>query len=257
MISPGERAPVPAQSLEECLALREGELRAYQDEAYAQRYRDLVARVHAAELHHAPHSTMLTQAVARSYYQLLACKDEYEVARLYADAQFQQRLDDTFSGPYRLRVHLAPPLFARRDRNTGEPRKIAFGAWILPLMRVLALCRRLRGTRFDPFGYTRERKTERRLIVDFERDIERLLRGLTPSSMSRAVELARLPQQIRGFGHVKQASIEAYEARRDDLMRRFEGEVIGAPAAEAQLAPARIRAAEAPQEQGADAVSPS
>ena len=127
----------------------------------------------------------LTEAVARSYHKLLAYKDEYEVARLYSDPQFRKQLQDSFDGDYKLGVHLAPPLLSRVDPATGEPRKREFGPWIFPVLRALARLKGLRGTPFDPFGYTAERRMERRLIADYEREVEELLRRLTPGDAMR------------------------------------------------------------------------
>jgi indolepyruvate ferredoxin oxidoreductase len=223
--APGEAARPLARTLDEVIAAREAALVAYQDQDYAQRYRDLVERVRLAERQHDPSSTALTDAVARSYHKLLAYKDEYEVARLYSDPQFRKQLQDAFDGNYRLGVHLAPPLISRVDPATGEPRKREFGPWIFPVLRVLARLKGLRATRFDPFGYTAERRLERRLIADYEREVEELLRRLTPATQALAVAIARLPQSIRGFGHVKLASVEQARKQRSELfasMRKAE-----------------------------------
>jgi indolepyruvate ferredoxin oxidoreductase len=215
--APGEAARPLARTLDEVIATREASLVAYQDQDYARRYRDLVERVRLAEQQHDPSSTALTDAVARSYHKLLACKDEYEVARLYSEPQFRNQLQDAFDGDYRLGVHLAPPLISRLDPATGEPRKREFGPWIFPVLRVLARLKGLRGTVFDPFGHTAERKLERRLVADFEREVEGLLQRLTCATHPVAVAIARLPQSIRGFGHVKLASLEQVRKQRSEL----------------------------------------
>jgi indolepyruvate ferredoxin oxidoreductase len=165
--------------------------------------------------------TGLTEAVARNYYKLLAYKDEYEVARLYTDGEFLAKLRETFAGDTRLRVHLAPPLLARRDPVSGEPRKRAYGAWMLSVMRGLAKLKFLRGSLLDPFGHTAERRQERRLIVDYERTVDALLAGLDHDRHALAVEIASLPQQIRGFGHIKQASMAKTKALEAQLLARF------------------------------------
>jgi indolepyruvate ferredoxin oxidoreductase len=215
--APGEAIRPLASTLEESISLREKALTAYQDHAYAQRYRNLVERVRVIERQRVPGSSALTEAVARSYHKVLAYKDEYEIARLYSDSQFRRQLQDGFEGDYRLTVHLAPPLLSRIDPATGEPRKREFGPWIFPVLRLLARFKGLRGTAFDPFGYSAERKMERRLIADYEREVEELMRRLTPGTHSLAVEIARLPQSIRGFGHVKLASVRQAEQRRGEL----------------------------------------
>jgi indolepyruvate ferredoxin oxidoreductase len=165
----------------------------------------------------------MTEAVARSYFSLLAYKDEYEVARLYANGDFEQTLAAQFEGNYRLRFHLAPPLLAKRDSHSGKLMKREFGGWVLPLFRILARFKKFRGGKLDIFGYTVERKMERALITAFEHDIERLLDETRQDNLDTAIEIARLPQQIRGFGHVKQASIEESARRRDRLWQQFIG----------------------------------
>jgi indolepyruvate ferredoxin oxidoreductase len=215
--APGERPRVLAQTLDEMIAVREAQLTAYQDRDYARRYRDLVERVRWIEQERIPAGTALTEAVAHSYHKLLAYKDEYEVARLYTDPQFRKQLQDSFDGDYTLGVHLAPPILSRIDPATGEPRKREFGPWIFPVLRVLARLKRLRGTAFDPFGYTAERRIERSLIADYEREVEDLLRRLTPATLSPAVAIARLPLSVRGFGHVKLANVEQARKQRGEL----------------------------------------
>jgi indolepyruvate ferredoxin oxidoreductase len=215
--APGEMPRQLAQTLDEVIAVREAQLVAYQDRDYAQRYRDLVDRVRLVEQQRVPGSAALTEAVARSYYKLLAYKDEYEVARLYSEPQFRRQLTDSFDGDYRLSIHLAPPLLSRIDPATGEPRKREFGPWIFPILRVLAGLKGLRGTRFDVFGYTAERKMERRLVADYEREVEVLVRRLTSDTHNLAVAIARLPETVRGFGHVKLASVEQASRQRSEL----------------------------------------
>lgn len=214
------------ESLETAIAYRSAYLTDYQDQAYARRYLDLVDRVRRFE-QELPQSTdvelPLTEAVAHSYFSLLAYKDEYEVARLYANGEFEQTLAAQFEGDYHLRFHLAPPLLAKRDPHTGKPVKREFGSWVLPFFRVLAKCKNLRGSVLDIFGYTAERKTERSLITAYEIDIDQLLEEATQKNLDTAIEIASLPQQIRGFGHVKQASIDSVATRRDQLLQKFAG----------------------------------
>ncbi|UCH40961.1 MAG: indolepyruvate ferredoxin oxidoreductase family protein, partial [Gammaproteobacteria bacterium] len=158
------------------------------------------------------------------YFQLLAYKDEYEVARLYSNGEFEKTLSEHFEGDYRLRFHLAPPLLAKRDKITGAPLKREFGGWVMPLFRLLARFRGLRGSALDPFGYSAERKMERQLIADFERDSAQLLDGLNRQNIGTAVTIASLPQKIRGFGHVKQDSIETFHQARAKLLQNFDAD---------------------------------
>ncbi|MDN3518734.1 indolepyruvate ferredoxin oxidoreductase family protein [Aquisalimonas lutea] len=200
---------------------RRADLVAYQDEAYADRYMRLLERVRAAEQRAAPESEELVRAVAFSYFRLLAAKDEYEVARLYTDGAFARELERTFTAGYRLRIHLAPPLLARRDPHTGEPRKHAFGPWILPALRLLARMKGLRGRWMDPFAYSADRRLERTLLREFEALCEELVDGLRGDNHEAAVALARLYGDIRGFGHVKEASAGQARERRDQWLKRF------------------------------------
>ncbi len=214
----------PLQALDEIVADRYRRLVDYQDARYADRYRDLVTRVQAAErpLLQAGDEPLLSKAVARSLYKLMACKDEYEVARLYSDGEFQRRLTETFSGDYQLQFHMAPPLFARVDPDTGRPRKYALPGWIWPVFGALAKLKWLRNTPFDPFGYGADRRAEKQLISDYEALLDRLLAKLDRSNLALAEELAALPLTIRGFGPVKAAAMAAARAREQELIARFE-----------------------------------
>ncbi|MCW5771625.1 MAG: indolepyruvate ferredoxin oxidoreductase family protein, partial [Rhodospirillaceae bacterium] len=153
--------------------------------------------------------------------KLMAYKDEYEVARLYTDGSFLRRLNEQFEGDYKLRFHLAPPLFAERDLATGRLKKRRYGSWVMPAFRILAKLRFLRGTRLDLFGYTAERRAERKLIADYAALIETVLPELTQANHALAVELARVPEQIRGYGHVKEANMEAAKRAQATLLTRF------------------------------------
>ena len=195
---------------------------AYQNEAYAERYRQLVAEVSRAERHAAPGSEKLTATVAETYFQLLAYKDEYEVARLYTSPEFRKRLEAQIEGDYSLELLLAPPLWARRDPDTGRPHKHAYGSWMLGAMRVLAKLRFLRGTALDPFGYTADRRLERSLIRGYEDTVRRLLTGLSKDNIALAVRIAELPREIRGFDLVKRERAKKVLAQSEDLLERFE-----------------------------------
>ena len=217
--------PRPPEDLEAVVERRAAFLADYRDAAYAARYRAFVERVREAERSRAKGMRGLTEAVARGYSRLLAYKDEYEVARLHAAPEFRHRLESTFEGDWTLEFHLAPPLFARRDPATGEPRKSRYGAWMMRVFGVLARLKGLRGTAFDPFGYTRERRVERRLIERYEQVVSSLLGELDHTNHAVAVEIAALPERIRGFGHVKARSIEKAKRREAELLERFRAAV--------------------------------
>ena len=205
-------------SLDDLVAVRARELAAYQDAAYARRYTALVEAVRQAEGALGEAARPLTEAVAHAYFRLLAVKDEYEVARLYTDGRFRAALDDAFEGEYTVRFHLAP---------LGAARKRAFGPWALAALRVLARTKRLRGRALDPFAFTPERRLERALRAEYEATIAALLPALTPDNHATAVEIARLPERIRGFGAVKRRAAEAARAERERLLGRLRE---GAPA---------------------------
>ncbi|HET7671282.1 MAG TPA: indolepyruvate ferredoxin oxidoreductase family protein, partial [Burkholderiales bacterium] len=208
-----------SRTLDEVIERRVQLLTAYQDAGYAQKYKQLVERVRQRETG----STKLTEAVARNYAKLMAYKDEYEVARLHADGAMEQKIAGMFEGDYRLVFHLSPPLLARIDPTTGEPRKMRFGGWMLPVFRILKGLKGLRGTAFDVFGYTEERRTERALIAEYEATVERLLKGLTPANHALAVQIAALPDEIRGYGHIKARNLAAARKKQAELLARFDG----------------------------------
>jgi indolepyruvate ferredoxin oxidoreductase len=216
-----------SESLDEMVVRREQFLTAYQSAAYAKRYRGWIEKAKAAEASRAPGKSGLSDAVARYLFKLMAYKDEYEVARLYTDGAFASQISNAFDGDtLRLEFHLAPPLLARRDPATGQPRKMSFGPWLLPLFRVLARLKFLRGTALDPFGRTHERRTERQLIADYETMLDEMLAKLTPENHHVAVGLAAIPEKIRGFGHVKQRHLTAAKADEAALLEQFRA---GAP----------------------------
>lgn len=212
--------PGGMEALRQRIELRAAYLVDYQDTRYAERYRTLVNRVEAGERALPDATTALTEAVALSYFKLLAYKDEYEVARLHSVA-LRDQLESVFSEGYRVSLHLAPPWLSPRDPVTGLYRKRRFGPWILPVLRGLSRLKVLRGTSFDPFAYTADRRLERRLIVDYERLVEELLAGLAASNHSLAVELASLPQRVRGFGHVKVKAAEGVLAQSRLLLEKW------------------------------------
>ncbi|MBM3528237.1 MAG: indolepyruvate ferredoxin oxidoreductase family protein [Alphaproteobacteria bacterium] len=211
-----------SQSFEETVERRVVFLTAYQNAAYAARYRALVERLKAAEAAKAPGQCGLAEAVARYLFKLMAYKDEYEVARLYTDGNFLKQVANELGGDnLRFEFHLAPPLLARRDPETGQPRKMSFGPWMMRAFGVLAKLKGLRRTPFDVFGYSQERKTERRLIADYEALMTEIEGKLTPDNHAAAVALASIPEKIRGFGHVKARHLEAAKSEEAALLEQF------------------------------------
>ncbi|MEG1771565.1 MAG: DUF6537 domain-containing protein, partial [Comamonas sp.] len=212
--------------LEEIVAKRVEFLTGYQNAAYADSYKALVDQVHSAELALGK-GTRLSEAVARYLFKLMAYKDEYEVARLHTDAAFTTKLANMFEGDYKLVHHLAPPLLAQKD-DQGHLRKKTFGPWVRSAFGVLTRLRGLRGTAFDVFGYTEERRTERALIATYRQDITQLLAGLTQERLALAVEIASIPEGIRGYGHVKERHLEAAQAKRAALLAQWSAPVAAA-----------------------------
>ena len=211
-----------SESFDETVERRVKFLTAYQDAAYAARYRNWVDKAKAAEAARAGGKSGLADAVARYLFKLMAYKDEYEVARLYTDGSFAKQVAREFDGDkLRFEFHLAPPLLARRDETTGLPRKMSFGPWLMPAFGLLAKLKFLRGTRFDPFGRSLERRTERKLIEDYEAMLEEVLGKLSPENHHLAVGLAVIPEKIRGFGHVKQRHLTAAKADEAALLEQF------------------------------------
>ncbi len=211
-----------SQSFAETVDRRVAFLTAYQSARYARRYRRWVEKIQSAEASKAPGECALSEAVARYLFKLMAYKDEYEVARLYTDTSFVERVKSTFDGDnLRFEFLMAPPLFARRDKLTGEPKKMSFGPWLLGVLRVLKKFKVLRGTPLDPFGYTEERRTERRLIAEYCDLLGEVVEHLTPDNHQVAVVLTSLPEKIRGFGPVKQRHLAAAKAEEAALREQF------------------------------------
>jgi indolepyruvate ferredoxin oxidoreductase len=215
-----------SETLDQVIDRRVAFLTDYQDRAYAARYAAQVRRVQDAEAARMPGSTAMTEAVARSLFKLMAYKDEYEVARLYTESDFLKRVSDQFDSPHALRFHLAPPILGERDPQTGHLRKREFGPWMLNLFRLLAKLRRVRGTPFDIFGRSEERRAERRLIAEYQAVIDEIIDRLSPANHATAVELAAVPLEIRGFGHIKQASIACAKTKEADLLNRLRTPVV-------------------------------
>ena len=231
MLAPAQPVVIPLarrkETLEAVRADRRARLVAYQDDAYARRYDELVERAARAEAavagqaSQAKERTPFALAVARQAYRLMAYKDEYEVARLYTDGSFAKELGEAFEGDVRLAVHLAPPLLARRDAVTGHLVKRAWGPWMFTAFKLLARLKGLRGTAFDLFGKTAERRMERQLIVDYFELIDELCQGLAADNLKQAIELAGLPEDIRGFGHVKEKRVAEVRARWQALLQAW------------------------------------
>jgi indolepyruvate ferredoxin oxidoreductase len=199
---------VKKPSLPETVSKRVEFLTGYQNADYAAEYRRVVDAVRAKETTLAPNGTRLAEAVARNLFKLMAYKDEYEVARLHADPVFLSKLEAQFEPGFKLKYHLAPPLFAKKNEK-GELVKQAYGGWMKSAFGLLAKLKGLRGTPFDVFGYTEERRTERALVREYRALVDELLASVTPERLSEAVALASLPEEIRGYGHVKERHLKA------------------------------------------------
>ncbi|PCE26420.1 indolepyruvate ferredoxin oxidoreductase [Paraburkholderia acidicola] len=197
-------------------------LTAYQNDAYAARYRKLVDEVRAAEtsLDSMDSQLPLTEAVAKNLHKLMAYKDEYEVARLYADPAFVEKLKANFEGDWKLKLYLAPPAFSKKDSH-GHLVKKQYGPWVFSAMRVLAKLKFLRGTGLDVFGKTEERRTERALIGEYEALVRELAGSLSPQKRALAIELASLPDGIRGYGHVKENNLKGVRTKWTALLAKW------------------------------------
>ncbi|MES2535256.1 MAG: indolepyruvate ferredoxin oxidoreductase family protein [Pseudomonadota bacterium] len=208
-----------APSLDDLIAKRVAFLTEYQNAAYAQQYRTFVDQVRAAEsgIADGARPLRLTEAVARYLFKLMAYKDEYEVARLYTDGAFAARIGGMFEGDYKLKFHLAPPLLAKRDAK-GHLIKQEFGPWMMKAFGVLARLKSLRGTAFDLFGYTEERRSERALIAEYRQTIAALLPTLSSDNLTQIVAIASVPEDIRGYGHVKERHLKAAKEKEAALL---------------------------------------
>nr|WP_295470051.1 indolepyruvate ferredoxin oxidoreductase family protein [Mesorhizobium sp.] len=216
----GGEKPALAQTLDEIVARRVEFLTAYQNAAYAKRYAERIERLRQAEARAVPGSTAVTEAAARNLFKLMAVKDEYEVARLYTDGSFRKQLAAQFQGFDSLEFHLAPPILGRKGSD-GLPRKSSFGPWMMKAFGVLAAFKGLRGTALDIFGYSAERRMERRLIAEYEADLDLIEKHLAPASADAAAALASVPALIRGYGHVKAGNVEKAQGERTRLIGRL------------------------------------
>ncbi|HTQ32886.1 MAG TPA: DUF6537 domain-containing protein, partial [Stellaceae bacterium] len=211
----------PSQTLDELIARRVEFLTAYQNAAYAAHYSDVVRKVRSVEMAVDPTGTALTDAAARSLFKLMSYKDEYEVARLYTDGDFLKRVGDQFEGDFTLKFHLAPPLTADRDPHTGHLRKREYGPRMLSAFRLLAKLKFLRGTALDIFGRTEERRAERQAIADYKALLGEITAKLSAANLATAIDLAAVPLDIRGFGHVKEANRQRAASKTATLLARF------------------------------------
>ena len=225
LLNPGQVvAFTKRSSVDELIAKRVEFLTSYQNAAYAQDYAAFVQKVRQVDESVGGKSLVLTQAVARYLFKLMAYKDEYEVARLHTDASFHAKINAMFEGDFKVHYHLAPPLMAKKNAK-GELQKQQFGPWMLAAFKVLARLKGLRGTALDVFGRTEERRTERALITDYRSSLEEVLAGLTSHAgearYATALEIARIPEQIRGFGHVKGRNLQAARQNWASLQAQF------------------------------------
>jgi indolepyruvate ferredoxin oxidoreductase len=220
-----------AMSLDEIVAHRSALLTDYQNSKLADRYRNMVTQVRNAAAN-GGFGDELPRAVAINYAKLLAYKDEYEVARLYTDGKFEKQLRDQFDGDFKISFNLAPPLLGGGKDALGRPRKRAFGAWMWPVFRLLAKMRSLRGTAFDIFGHSADRRLERDLIAGYEKDVAHVLGVLSPLTLDTAIELLSLPDRIRGYGLVKEKAVQDAKARYAQLA----ADLVNPPPAPRQIA---------------------
>ncbi|MFY0991689.1 indolepyruvate ferredoxin oxidoreductase family protein [Halomonas sp. C05BenzN] len=210
--------PLPdSASLDDVVARNLRHLERYQNRAWAERYGQRMARVREAE-RRLGDGEVLGEVVAHQLYRLMACKDEYEVARLYTESDFLAEVEATFGGDYRLTLHLAPPLLPGRKDARGRPVKRRFGPWMLKAMKGLARLRGLRNTALDPFRFSADRKLDRRLLAEYEALLDELMERLDEGTHATALALARLPEEIRGFGPVREAAAEQAAERRQRLL---------------------------------------
>jgi indolepyruvate ferredoxin oxidoreductase len=217
-----DRKAPAAETVDEMVARRVTFLTDYQNASYAARYKFLVDEVRTAEQAAVPGATALSKAVARYYFKLMAYKDEYEVARLHTDPAFMEKLKAEFEGDFKLAFNLAPPIMAKPDPVSGEPTKRRFGPWAMNLFKLLRALKGLRGTPFDIFGYSEERVLERRLIVEYAARMRDLTPRLTPANYDIAVEIASVPERIRGYGHIKRRHLAEVAPKQAELLAAFE-----------------------------------
>ncbi len=214
-------------TLPDIVAQRVAFLTDYQDAAYAQVYQQFVDQVRQKEAA-LGRKTLLAEVVARNLFKLMAYKDEYEVARLHTDTAFLDRIKGMFEGDFKLNYHLAPPMLAKRNAK-GELQKKQYGSGMLVAFRLLARLKGLRGTALDVFGRTEERRTERALIAEYRATVDTLLAGLSPDNHALAVEIAVLPEMVKGYGHVKERHLQAFRLQHQGKMAQWNAPRATAP----------------------------
>ena len=215
----------PLENLDDIIDDRHARLVDYQSENYAGEFLRTVEEIRQLETSKNL-GDLFTKAAARSLYRLMAVKDEYEVARLYSNGAFEKQISEMFVGPVSVNFHLAPPIFSRKDKVTGKPRKMKFPAITRWLFSLLAPMRVLRGTRLDPFSYLEERQLEQQVLSEWREFMTSIARDMTPKNHSSAVKIAELPMSIRGFGHIRKDSLEKVNRQKDILLKEFKGEII-------------------------------
>ena len=220
LCSPKEPSAITQFDGPQFIARRVKDLEAYQNAGYARRYEKFIKKAALAEVAVAPNSNCeFSVAVSKAYYKLLAIKDEYEVARLHSDGRFRSALNEAFENGSKIKFHLAPPLFSKKDPVTGHPVKHEYGPWIMPVLSLLARLRVIRGTALDFFNKTPERRREQQDILDYETLITSVNTRLTKANYDTAVELAKLPLYLRGFGHIKDQAREKMLGKKIELMQ--------------------------------------
>jgi len=212
---------VEPETVDDVISNRSRLLIEYQDKKYADRYRDFVESIRAIEQCLSPGAEGVTGAVARSYYKLLAYKDEYEVARMLSASEFRAGLEAEFSGDFYLQYHLAPPVLAKKDPVSGLPVKRTYGPWMGQALRLIAKFKFLRGTPFDPFGRSDDRRLERKMIEQYESVVQEAVSGMNAANHGIVEQIVSYPESVRGFGHIKKKSYHEAMAHLDDLMKAF------------------------------------
>jgi len=191
-----------------------------------------LSRVEEVERRQTPSMSGLALSVAKNAFKLMAYKDEYEVARLFSDGSFAKKIGQQFEGNYKIEFNLAPPLISKKDPVTGRLKKRTYGPWMMNVFKLLSKLKVLRGTPFDIFGKTEERRTERELVEHYFSLVDQLLANLNNENHQIAVDLASLPEQIRGYGHVKEKAIKAVKSKEQQLLGRFNNPALNRTAAE-------------------------
>jgi indolepyruvate ferredoxin oxidoreductase len=209
----------PEPTLDELINTRHKHLINYQNQRWADQYRDAVAGVRKAEEALGETNLLLTRAVAQQLYRFMAYKDEYEVARLFAETDFMKEVKETFEGDYKVHFHLAPPLLSGETDAQGRPKKRRFGPWMFRAFRLLAKLRGLRGTAVDPFSYSADRKLDRAMLKDYQNLVARICRELNASNYETFLQLAELPADVRGYGPVREQAAESIREKQTQLIK--------------------------------------